>query len=133
MTAYINAKPMYQTRLAYDLLPCDEAVQGMIAMGLTPPSGDTADMEHAHSHARSEAVEHYEPRIELMSQICTDIILMKVLDPSDLEDLEPEQLAALKASYTQIISICSSAIIGNLMADEASGLRSMVRKGGMQK
>ncbi|MFI6512949.1 hypothetical protein ACIBCT_35570 [Streptosporangium sp. NPDC050855] len=128
MTHYVNAKPMYGTRLAFDLLPCDEAVAGMTKLGLTPPSADTAEMEHAHSHARADAVEQYAPRIELMADICADLVLGRVLNEEDLAMLGPDQLEALKHSYSQIIALCSSAILGNLMADEASGLRSMVRE-----
>jgi hypothetical protein len=119
----IDAIPMYTSRMVWDMMPCGEAMDTLRALGITPPSDETAEMEHEQSHRRLDATARYTTRIALMAQIAAKIALRwYVMEPDEYEGLTEDQIVALEFSYAALIASAATAIIANLMADDKAGV-----------
>lgn len=101
-------------KVAWDVLPCEEAKDYLRVLGLVPASYEGAEVEHQDSHVRMALQEPLRERIAVFSELSAKVLAALALKLT--EDPEPGELVELVITqFTQTIQVGASVIIANLL------------------
>jgi len=128
---FIDARPLYMSRMAWDMGPHEDMGAVLSALGVVPPSGESFESEHSDSHNRLALVENLRPKIEWLSQISACVLACLMLDKPGLEDesedgseddddepVSEEERGEFIETQAEMISLATSAILATLIYDQ---------------
>jgi hypothetical protein len=120
----LDLKPLWLRRLSWDALPCEQAPDIQVKLGLVPVTEEGQELDHRASHERMTLVNALQPAVEyfsaLIGQVLSAALIYQASD--EIKEQITEALAKqFDAQNAEIIRISTLVIIAQLISTGVLG------------